>query len=59
MKKYVTLTIKKYGIILHSLQNLIVLQILRLLIIKVNFILFHIIRSMMKKMEHCTQNTKN
>lgn len=43
------LTIKKYGIILHSLQNLIVLQILRLLIIKVNFILFRLI---------CTHSTR-
>lgn len=40
---------KKYGIILHSLQNLIVLQILRLLIIKVNFILFRLI---------CTHSTR-
>ena len=46
---FFTLTIKKYGIILHSLQNLIVLQILRLLIIKVNFILFRLI---------CTHSTR-
>lgn len=58
-EKIEDINVHKYGahifhtnnkkVILHSLQNLIVLQILRLLIIKVNFILFRLI---------CTHSTR-